>query len=97
MIITDTAKADLTRIYRHIKRDNPKAAKIFAKDLADKLYSLAEAGITGSPRDWVSHGLRAFPYRERCFYFRIIDDKMIVIRVLHGKQDISAQEFPYKE
>ena len=81
-------------IYHHIKGDNPAAAKTFLKDLTDKLHSLAASGVTGSPRDWVSGGLRAFPYRERCFYFRINDDKMIVVRVLHGKQDVTGQDFP---
>jgi len=57
------------------------------------MYSLAESGVTGSPRDWVSSGLRAFPYQERCFYFRIVDDKMIVVRVLHGSQDIAGKKF----
>lgn len=55
--------------------------------------NLAQAGVTGSSRDWVSVGLRAFPYKGRCFYFRIIENQMVVIRVLHGKQDVSAQSF----
>ncbi|WP_353765127.1 type II toxin-antitoxin system RelE/ParE family toxin [Nitrosomonas sp. H1_AOB3] len=80
-MVTDTAKADLSAIYEHIKRDNPTAAKIFINDLTNKLFSLAKSGVTGSPRDWISSGLRVFPYRERCFYFRIIEDTMIVVRV----------------
>jgi len=63
------------------------------EDLTSKLFDLASLGVTGSSRDWVSTGLRAFPYRERCFYFRIVDNKMIVVRVLHGRQDVTAQEF----
>ncbi|HNT30482.1 MAG TPA: type II toxin-antitoxin system RelE/ParE family toxin [bacterium] len=95
-MVTDTAKADLSAIYEHIKRDNPTAAKIFINDLTNKLFSLAKSGVTGSPRDWISSGLRVFPYRERCFYFRIIEDAMIVVRVLHQKQDINTQEFNLK-
>lgn len=83
-------------IYEHIKRDNPTAAKKFINDLTNKLFSLAESGVTGSSRDWISSGLRVFPYRERCFYFRIIKDAMIVVRVLHQKQDTNAQEFNIK-
>ena len=57
------------------------------------MFELARLGVTGSPRDWVSKDLRAFPYRDRCFYFRIVEDKMILLRVLHGRQDIDLQEF----
>ncbi len=96
LIVTDTARADLLAMYEHIKQDNPTAAKVFVKDLTSKLFSLAKSGVTGSSRDWISGGLRAFPYRERCFYFRVVKDTMIVVRVLHQKQDISGQEFDLK-
>ncbi|MEM7620480.1 MAG: type II toxin-antitoxin system RelE/ParE family toxin [Pseudomonadota bacterium] len=96
LVITDTAKADLKLIRTYIAKENPQAARDFVKDLIDKLFRLAETGITGSPRDWIKPDLRCFPYRERCFYFRIIDDTLFVIRVLHGKQDVNAQDFSYK-
>ena len=84
----------MSDIYEHIKQDNPKVAKAFIQDLTDKLFSLAASGVTGSPRDIISPGLRGIPYRKRCFYFRIVKDKMIVVRVLHGSQDDTEQEFP---
>ncbi|MEM6816186.1 MAG: type II toxin-antitoxin system RelE/ParE family toxin [Bacteroidota bacterium] len=93
LIITDTAKADLASIYDHIAADNPDAALTFLEDLTNKIFELARSGVTGSSRDWVSKGLRGFPYRDRCFYFRIINDEMILIRVLHGKQDVTGNSF----
>jgi len=95
LIITDTAKADLRNIRKHIEKDSPETAKTFVQDLATKLYSLAENGVIGSSRDNIKKGLRGFPYRGRCFYFHIIDDKLYVIRVLHSSQDITLQEFPH--
>ena len=96
LIITDTAKADLSAMYEYIKPNNPMTAKRLIKDLTDKLFSLAESGITGFSRDDISLGLKAFPYQNRCFYFRIIDDAMVVVRVLHGRQDIKIQAFPFE-
>ncbi|MES9902288.1 MAG: type II toxin-antitoxin system RelE/ParE family toxin [Sedimenticola sp.] len=93
--MTDTAKSDLRSIRKHIAKENPKAAKAFVKDLTDKLYALAANGVTGSPHDYIRQELHGFPYRGRCFYFHIVDDKMFVVRVLHGSQDIGAQAFPY--
>ncbi|MDH5553245.1 MAG: type II toxin-antitoxin system RelE/ParE family toxin [Nitrosomonas sp.] len=92
-MVTETARADMLAMFEHIKKDNPTAAKIFVNDLTSKLFSLAKSGVTGMPRDWISVGLRAFPYRERCFYFRIVEDAMIVVRVLHQKQDSDTQDF----
>ena len=93
LILTDEAKADLRGMRKHIAKESPKAAKAFTKELTTKLKKLADTGVTGSSRDWVSSGLRGFPYKDRCFYFRIVERKMIVVRVLHSKLDISAQEF----
>jgi toxin ParE1/3/4 len=93
LILTDEAKAGLRAIRKHIAKESPKAAKIFAKDLTAKLKKLADTGIIDSPRSWVSSDLRGFPYKDRCFYFRIVENKMIVVRVLHSKQDVAAQEF----
>jgi len=80
-------------MYEYIKTENPNGAKTLIDDLTEKLFNLAELGITGFSRDWISTGLRAFPYRNRCFYFRIVDDAMIVVRVLLGRQDINTQYF----
>ncbi len=97
LIVTDTAEIDLAEMYQYIKTDNPTAADEFIKDMTDTLFNLAQLGVTGSARDWISDGLRAFPYRNRCFYFRIVNDAMIVVRVLDGRQDVNAQEFPFRE
>jgi len=94
LILTDEAKADLRSIRIHIAKKSPKAAKTFTKELTAKLKKLADTGITGSPRDWVRSGLRGFPYKDRCFYFRIVENKMIMVRVLHSKRDVAALEFP---
>jgi toxin ParE1/3/4 len=94
LIVTDTAKADLRSIYDFIAQESPQAAERFTKDLATELHRLAIQGMTGSPRDWISPGLRGHPYRKRCFYFRVVEDKLFVIRVLHAQHDVDAQEFP---
>lgn len=93
LTLTDKARSDLRAIYDYIADKNPDAASRFLQDLTKKIFDLAEQGVTGVSRDLVSKGLRCFPYRERCFYFRIINDEMIVIRVLHGRQDVGSQEF----
>jgi len=60
----------------------------FVADLTAKIEWIAKTGFTGVPRDWIRPGLRAFPYRERCIYFRIEEDTLTVLRVIHGRQDL---------
>ncbi len=69
------------------------AAKSFVQDLTAKIYHLAEIGVTGSSRSWIDPDLRAFPYRDRCFYFTIKEDKLILLRVISGSQNIDQQDF----
>lgn len=96
LVLTDTAKADLRSIHDYIadQKDSPLSAERFLRDLTEKLYDHAGKGLCGSPREDVSPGLRGLPYRGRCFYFRVIDDQLIVVRVLSSKQDVTSQEFP---
>lgn len=93
LVLTDAAKNDLRGIRRYIAQDSPQQALTFVADIAAKLAWIAEVGFTGSPRDHVSEGLRAFPYRGRCIYYRVFEDQVVIVRVLHGAQDIEQQDF----
>jgi plasmid stabilization system protein ParE len=94
LVLSDAAKFDLIGIREHIESENPKTARRVIREISDKLYQLADIGITGVSREWVRSGLRAFPFKNYCLYFYIIDNTMYVSRVLHGSQDVTAQGFP---
>jgi toxin ParE1/3/4 len=66
------------------------AAQLFVAELVGQMYKIADLRLPGSPRDWVREGLRAFPYKQRCIYFRSYEDSIVIVRVLHGKQDIES-------
>lgn len=80
-------------IFKYIEKDNPVAARAFVADLESKIRAHAQVGLTGVPREFVSKNLCALPHRDRCFYFRIIENQLIVVRVLHGKQDVTVDMF----
>jgi toxin ParE1/3/4 len=85
----------MRRIYRHVLNESQSSeiADRFVVDLETKMRSLASSGFSGVPRDYITENLRAFPYRQRCFYFRIDGGEMVVVRVLHGRQDLSLEHF----
>jgi len=55
-------------------------------------YGSPKTGVTGTPRAFLP-GLRAFPYRNRVIYFVVTVDKLTVLRVAHGAQNITPDDF----
>ena len=76
---------------------NPVAAERLIQDIERKIAELAASRNPGVSRDWLKPGLRAFPYRRRCIYFRFIEDTLVVLRIVHGRQDITADYFSESE
>lgn len=93
LVITDPARKDLDDIYDYIAQDSPAAAETFVTGLVGSLYEMADLGLTGSPRDWVRPGLRLHVHGKYCAYFRVTDDDLVVIRVVHGARDVDALSF----
>jgi toxin ParE1/3/4 len=93
LVVTDTAKSDLRNIRQYIAIDSPHNARVFAAELAAKIEWIAEIDFTSSPRDHIKKGLRGFPYRNRCIYYRSYSDRIVVVRVLHSAQDVTQQDF----
>lgn len=93
LVVTEQVKPDLRTIHAYIAQDNAHNARVFVADLAAKIEWIAQVDFTGSPRDHIREGLRGFPYRNRCIYYRSYHDRIVIVRVVHGSQDIAQQEF----
>ncbi|OQP88164.1 plasmid stabilization system [Rhizobium rhizosphaerae] len=87
------ALADLRGIRRHIAQTSAYHAEAFLTELTAKVAWIAEVDFTGVPRDHILEGLRALPFRQRCIYYRSYADRIVVLRVLHGAQDVEKQQF----
>jgi toxin ParE1/3/4 len=91
--ISAKADRDLQRLHFHINTNNPRAADALLESLFVKMKWIADVDFTGVPRDELSPGLRALPYKNRCIYFRSYPDRIVILRVLHGAQDVTAKTF----
>lgn len=38
--------------------------------------------------------IRVFVYRDRRFFVRVTDEAVTVLRVMHGRQDTTTEDFP---
>ena len=95
--LSPQAIEDLIQIYGYLEERNPVAAERLIQDIERKIAELAASRNSGVSRDWLKPGLRAFPYRRRCIYFRFIEDTLVVLRIVHGRQDITADYFSESE
>lgn len=90
---TVRAARDLTRMRRAIEAGNPSRAPGFMAEFLAKLHWIAEVGFSGVPRDEIAPGMRAFPWRDRCIYFKHLPDSVLIYRILHGAQNVAVQRF----
>ncbi|MCC8933712.1 type II toxin-antitoxin system RelE/ParE family toxin [Rhizobium sp. 'Codium 1'] len=88
---------DLIQIYNHLYERSPLAAERFTSDSERKIIDLAGSKNPGVCRERLKPGLRAFPYRRRCIYFRAVEDALVVLRITHGRQGITPDTFPESE
>jgi len=53
---------------------------------------LAEAPLAGRARDDLKSNLRSFPVRSYVIFYVPVSDGIEVVRVMHGRQDIGADD-----
>lgn len=86
--IADQAKADLMDIWSYIAQDNEQAADILSDRIADKFEQLLTLPGMGRERRDIGPGLRSFLQESYVIFYRLIDDGIEIVRVLHGARDI---------
>ncbi|WP_438749285.1 type II toxin-antitoxin system RelE/ParE family toxin [Pararhizobium sp. O133] len=85
---------DLARIYNFISKTDVVAADRLIQSIERKIASIAQTGFTGVSREDFVPGLRAFVHKNHCIYFQVANSHLLIVRVLHGRQDVSSTDFP---
>ncbi|WP_350225187.1 type II toxin-antitoxin system RelE/ParE family toxin [Agrobacterium sp. lyk4-40-TYG-31] len=94
---TTAARLDVAKDHAFIYEENIAAADRLARDIRRKAHSIAELGLTGVSKEAFGPGVRSIAYRERLIFFRVEDTELIILRVLHGHQNISNIDFKQEE
>ncbi|MDO1581671.1 type II toxin-antitoxin system RelE/ParE family toxin [Rhizobium oryzicola] len=87
------ARADLAQAYRYLADLNEPAADRLIVELESKARTIATLGLNGRDRSDLAFNVRSIAYRSRILFFRTTPDEVIILRVLHGHQNISADFF----
>ncbi len=97
VIFASSARDDLRNIRVHLdsydEMNFTEIAQRTVSDLVTKIYNLAEKGVAGSRRSFIPEHVRAFPYKQYCFYFTIEGDTLTLLRVLGQRQDVENITF----
>jgi toxin ParE1/3/4 len=86
------AERDLFAIWDFIAADNARAADGLLNRIEAAFDMLAGAPFAGRARSELHGNLRSFPVGNYIIFYVPVSDGIEVLRVMHGRQDIDADD-----
>ena len=91
VVISDAARIDLDDIWLYIATDSPTNADRFLDRLVEVATgTLAVAPLSGREREELGEGLRSLPVESYLIFYRVKDNAVEVLRIIHGARDPGA-------
>lgn len=87
LVLTKSARVDLQEIDSWIAAYNIEAADALQARLKQIFALLARHPEAGRRRADLSPELRSFPVGNYVLYYKLLDRRVNVLRILHGKRD----------
>lgn len=85
---TEAAREDLIAIWLHVAADNPHAADRVLARIDASAARLAHNPRAGPARDDIRPGLRYLVSGSWLLLYRVGDDGVEIVRVVHGRRDL---------
>jgi toxin ParE1/3/4 len=95
VVLTAEARDDLERIADYIAQDNPTRARSFVRQLLEAARAIGEAprGFLLVPR-YEHLQIRRRAHGAYLIFYRVEDERVLIVHVLHGARDYEALLFP---
>ena len=93
LVLSVKSLEDLTRILDFIGRNRPSAAVRFVESIEQRCELLASFPELGMKREDLGADIRLFAFRGYGIYYRNLEDRVRIERVLHGAIDVTAISF----
>ncbi len=87
---TRRARQDLIDIWAYIAREDPAAADRQLDRIDETCGLLAENPRLGPERSDIRQGLRYFVVGSYVILYRMVDNGVEIVRVVHGARDLQA-------
>ncbi len=88
--LSKAVSADLRAIARYTVRTfGARQAKSYGKGIEDYLLAIGDSPGMGRAYDHIRPGLRCFGHKSHSIYYVLRDRGILIVRVLHSRQDAS--------
>jgi toxin ParE1/3/4 len=88
LFISPAARGDLAEIGRFGKHAWGKTRSVaYLQRIKEQFWSLTRFPLVGIERSDLSPGMRSLPVASHVVFYRLTDDGVAIVRVLHGRQD----------
>ncbi len=92
--LTPKADRDLTQIWRYTNENWGKAqANEHLQLLESRFLMLLRHPKSGRARDEVRRGYRSLPVENHVIFYRVIDNDIEIVRILHQRMEVNQQVF----
>jgi toxin ParE1/3/4 len=91
LLLSFRAKEDLLEIWEFIADHDEVAADRYIDHLRDRVSELIHFPELGRARDEIHPGLRSLLARNHLLFYRLEDQEVQVLRILHGSMDLPKQ------
>jgi toxin ParE1/3/4 len=88
--IAPLARNDLDEIWDYIAADNPSAAERLLSTFHEKFLLLSRHPLLGQAREELLAGLRSLSVGNYVVYYRVRENRVQIVRVLHGARDVTT-------
>jgi toxin ParE1/3/4 len=88
-----SAQVDVEAIGDFIARENPRAAARLVDRFEERWGLLTTQPYLGRDRGDLAEGIRATVVGEYLTFYRVSDIGIEIVRVLHGRRNITADDF----
>lgn len=90
VVRTEQAEADLEEALDYLEERSPAAAERLAGAIEERCQLLGSVPGLGRPRDDLRPGLRSLVVERYVLFYRVTEQAVEVLRILHGSRDIDA-------
>lgn len=92
IVRTAHAEEDLIAIWRYVAGEGEAAADRLLDRIEGRWQQLAVYPLSGPPRDDIAPGVRHLIVGEYLTFYRVGEDAIEILRVLHGRRKIEADD-----
>ena len=92
ILLSEAAYYDMDSVFSYVSQDNKKAAEMLHSRLYKAIAQLADFPEKGAvlPEEdapGAERGYRRIVQNPYIIFYRVLDDKIVIARVLHGRQN----------